>query len=170
MCKASKSHWPWLWPFKITQGQMWWCHWTLHTWFTWHICWYIYIYLYSSHMSIPHRLALIATRNVFSYLLSLCPNYENRKCTGWPLNDLECCKGKGTPYMNYCLRVPNFTRFQSLVFQTVGVLGCLHRVQWWIWNFRKKVAKNRTLKISKIFADLQTYGWYSYSFLVWLKS
>ncbi len=28
--KASKSEWPWLWPFKVTQGKMWWCHLTLH--------------------------------------------------------------------------------------------------------------------------------------------
>ena len=31
--KVSKSQWPWLWPFQVTQSQMWWCHWTLHIWF-----------------------------------------------------------------------------------------------------------------------------------------
>ncbi len=26
----SKSQWPWLWPYKVTQVEMWWCCWTLH--------------------------------------------------------------------------------------------------------------------------------------------
>ncbi len=30
---ALKSEWPWLWPFKVTQGQMSWCDWTRHIWF-----------------------------------------------------------------------------------------------------------------------------------------
>ncbi len=30
--RASKSEWPWIWPFKVTR-RMWWCHWTCHTWF-----------------------------------------------------------------------------------------------------------------------------------------
>ncbi len=28
-----KSGWPWLQPFKVTQGQIWWCRWTPHIWF-----------------------------------------------------------------------------------------------------------------------------------------
>ena len=47
---------------------MWWCHWTRHTWFP--------VDIYSNHMSISHHLALIGTQNIFSYLLSLGPNYE----------------------------------------------------------------------------------------------
>ena len=35
--------------------------------------------VYSNRMSVSHRLAVIATRNVFSYLLSLGPNYEKSK-------------------------------------------------------------------------------------------
>ncbi len=30
--KPSKCQWPWLWPYKVTQGEMWWCCWTLHMW------------------------------------------------------------------------------------------------------------------------------------------
>ncbi len=98
-----KSERPWIWPFKLTQG-IWWCHWTLHKWFR--------IDIYSNHMSNSHRLALIAAQKVFSYLLSLGPNYENRKCTEWTLNDLELKKAKGTLYMlTYYPWVPNFTPF-----------------------------------------------------------
>ncbi len=28
--KSLKSSRPWVWPFKVTQGQIWWCHWTLY--------------------------------------------------------------------------------------------------------------------------------------------
>ncbi len=45
----------------------------LHIWFPTNI--------YSNHMSISRRLALIATQNVFSYLLSLRCILKNRKCT-----------------------------------------------------------------------------------------
>ncbi len=31
--KASKCEWPCIWPLKVTQGQMWRCHWTLPIWF-----------------------------------------------------------------------------------------------------------------------------------------
>ncbi len=64
----------------ITQGQMWCCHWTHHIWFP--------IHINSKHMSIFHHLALIATWNVFSYLLSSGPNYEksnvHRMTSPWP--------------------------------------------------------------------------------------
>ncbi len=68
--KSLKSEWPWLWPFKVTRSQRWWCHWTLH------ICFPIDIL---NRMSISHRLAVIAIQNGFSYLLSLDPNYEKSK-------------------------------------------------------------------------------------------
>ena len=29
---APKSQWPWLWPYKVTQVEMWWYCWTLHMW------------------------------------------------------------------------------------------------------------------------------------------
>ena len=28
--KPSKCQWSWLWPYKVTRDQMWWCCWTLH--------------------------------------------------------------------------------------------------------------------------------------------
>ena len=31
--KALKCQWPWLWRVKVTQGQVWWCHWTPDIWF-----------------------------------------------------------------------------------------------------------------------------------------
>ena len=72
--------WPWILHFKVTQGQMWWCHWTRHIWFP--------IHIYSNHMSNSHCLALIATQKVISYLLPLGPNYENsqvhRMTSKWP--------------------------------------------------------------------------------------
>ena len=58
--------------------------------------------MYSNRMSISHHLAVIATQNVFPYLLSLGLNCEKSKvCTKWPKNDLECYKAKGTPYTGY---------------------------------------------------------------------
>ncbi len=98
-----------IWPFKVTQGQMWWCHWTRHTWFP--------IDIYSNHMSNSHHLALIATQNVFSYLLSSGPNYKkkskvHRITSKWPWT----LKAKGTPYMlKYYPRVPNFTPLSSTI-------------------------------------------------------
>ena len=32
--KPSKSQSPWLWPYKVNQGEMWWRCWTLHMWFS----------------------------------------------------------------------------------------------------------------------------------------
>ncbi len=32
--KALKYKWPW--PFMVTQGRMWWCHWTPNIWFPMH--------------------------------------------------------------------------------------------------------------------------------------
>ncbi len=40
---------------------------------------FIYIYIYGNRMSISRRLAVTATQKVFSYLLSLDPNYEKSK-------------------------------------------------------------------------------------------
>ncbi len=92
---------------------------------------------YCNHMSDSHHLALIATQNVFSYLLSLG---EKRTCTKWPQNELECYKAKCTPYRWNCLPVPNFTLFCSLItrFRDNWSFLFLHRLDWWIWNFRKK--------------------------------
>ena len=35
--KPSKSHWPWLWPYKVTQGQISWCCWTLQ------LCYFLFV-------------------------------------------------------------------------------------------------------------------------------
>ncbi len=40
---------------------------------------YVFLLIYMSSRSISHRLAVIATRNVFCHLLSLGPNYEKSK-------------------------------------------------------------------------------------------
>ncbi len=124
---------------------MWWCHWTCHTWFP--------IDMYINYMTNSHSLALIAAQKVFSNLLSLGPNYENRKCTEWPQKDLELKKAKGTQYIYYNKPpVPNLTPFCSTIARFPDNWGFwfLHRLQWWIWNFRKKFVKNQKLKISKI--------------------
>ncbi len=42
---------------------------------------YMVSYYSNNRMSISHRLSVIGTQNVFSYLLSLGPNCEKRKCT-----------------------------------------------------------------------------------------
>ena len=91
--------------FKVTQGQMGWCHWTLHIWFPTHI--------YSKRMSISHRLVVIATQNVFSYLLSLGPNYEKSKVHRmtpkwhWTL--------KGQRYLIYFELLPMSPKFHSVL-------------------------------------------------------
>ena len=122
---------------------MWWCHWTLHIWFP--------IDIYSNCMSISHRLALIATQNVFSYLLSLGTNYEKSNVhwmiSKWPW----MLQGQKYPiYVIYYPRVPNFTPFfalRSFFFPGNWGFWFLHRLQWWIWNFRKKIFQNWKLKI-----------------------
>ena len=137
--KASKSEWPWLWHFKVTQGQMSWCNLTLH-------------------IRFPIDISIIITcshAKCFPLSLFIRPHYGNRKCTKWPHNDLERYKVKGTPYIYKVLPVPvrhNFTAFCSTIGPFPDNLGFwfLHRVQWWIWNFQKKIVENRKLKISRI--------------------
>ncbi len=82
------------------------------------------------------------------------------KCTEWPQNDLELKKAKGTLYMlKYYPRVPNFTPFCSTIARFPDNWGFwfLHRLQWWIWYFRKRFVKNQKLKISKI-ANVVLWG------------
>ena len=141
-----KSEWPWLWPFKVTQGQMWWCHWTLHIWFS-------MIYIYSNHMSLS-LLALMATQNVFSYLLSLGPNYEKSRVhwltPKWPWMPQN---QRYTIYVEILPTSPNFSPFCSTTARfpdTWGFWFLHYKVQWWTWNFRKKFVKNQKLKILKI--------------------
>ncbi len=105
--------------------------------------WYI-----SNYMSNSHRLALIAAQKVFSYLLPLGLNDQksqvHRMTLKWPSTE------KGTLYMlKYYPRVPNFTPCCSTIARFPDNWGFwfLHRLQWY---FRKKIVKNRKLKISKI--------------------
>ena len=69
-------------------------------------------------------------------------------------NDLECYKAKGTIYMlNYDPWVPNFTPFCFTIARFPDNWAFFYffdRLQWWIWNFQKKIMKNWKLKISKI--------------------
>ena len=78
--KALKSECPWLWPLKVSQGQISWCHSTFSIWFPIDIC--------SNYMHISHRLAPIATQNIFSCMLPLRPNHEKsqvyRMIPKWP--------------------------------------------------------------------------------------
>ncbi len=53
-------------------------NWTRHTWFP--------IDMYGNCMSNSHCLALIAAHKVFSYLLSLGPNYEKSQVHQMTLN------------------------------------------------------------------------------------
>ncbi len=109
-------------------------------------------------MSISHRLAVIATQNVFSYLLSLGPNYGKSKVTGieWPQNDIEWYKTKGTPYMlNNYPWVPNFIPFCTKI--ALFPDNCfffffllLHRLHGKFEICEKKIVKNPKTKISKI--------------------
>ena len=140
--KASKSEWPWLWPFKVTQGQMWWCHWTLHIWFP--------IDIYSNRMSVSHRLAAIATQNVFSYLLSLGPNNEKLKVHRMTL------KATRPKVPHICLTTTHESQIslrfalQSFIFQIIEVfdfsIGCKGEFE----IFDKQIIKNWILKIAKI--------------------
>ena len=132
--KASKSEWHWIWPFKVTQDQMWWCHWIQHTWFP--------IHKYSNHMPNSHRLALIATQNVISYPLLLGPTYASSKVHRmapkwhWTL--------KGQMYPIYVVpRVPNVTPFCSTISRFPNNWGfwLLHRLLCWIWKFGEKTLK-----------------------------
>ncbi len=109
--------WPWKVKFKVTQGQMWLCRCNHQLWFA--------IDIYSNHRSNSHHLALIATQNVFSYLLSLGLNYEilqvHRMTSKWPrrLKDQRyaLCVVERTHESQISLRFA----LRSLVFQIIEV-------------------------------------------------
>ncbi len=90
--------------FKVAKGQMWWCYWTLHTWFP--------IDIYSNRMSISRHFALIASRNVLSYLLIFGLNYEiwqmHQMTPKWPWA-LQYQR-----YAIYILLVPTSPKFHSV--------------------------------------------------------
>ncbi len=107
-----------LWPFKVPQGRMWWCH-------------FLLIYIVTSCLS--NCLALIIARNVFSRL-PLGSNYEKSQMhqmnPKWPW----ALQGQ-----RYVLLLPTSPRFrlQSLCFTDNWGVWFLHKVQWWIWNLKK---------------------------------
>ena len=88
-------------------------------------------------MSISHRLAPIDTRYVFSYVLSLGPNYEF-KISNAP-NDVKmalsdtCTRSKVRHiYLIVDPQVPNFTPYRSAIARGPDNCGVwfLHGVQW----------------------------------------
>ncbi len=92
-------------PFKVAQGQAWWCHSTHHIWFP--------IHLYSYDMFISHSLSLIATQNVLSYPFLLGSKLRKIESALYMTpNDLECYKVKGTPYM---LNYSASSKFHSMI-------------------------------------------------------
>ncbi len=113
-----------------------------------------YWHIQQSHVELsPLITTHITTHNVFSYLLSLGPKYEksqvHRMTPKWPWR----LKGQRYPYMLYKYpRATNFTPFCSTIARFPDNWGFwfLHRLQCWIWYFRKKIIKNQKLKISKI--------------------
>ncbi len=95
-------------------------------------------------------LALIVTRNVFSYLVSLGSSYEKSQMHQMTPIDLERYQVKRTPYMhNQYTRVPNFSPFCSTLdcFPDNWDFRCFYKVQWRIWSLRKKIVKIGNSKI-----------------------
>ena len=87
------------------------------------------------------------------FLLSLIISPKLWKIESAP-NDLKmtlnATRSKG-PYICWTTS-PKFhsVLFYDRLFTDNWGFWFLHRIQWWIWNFRKKIIKNRKLKISKI--------------------
>ncbi len=96
-------------------------------------CWpHVYLSPFNSYGPAKCLLPSFTIRSKLPKIANV-PNY--------PPNDIERFKIKGMPYAYYqYLRVPNFTPFWSTItrFPDNSGLGFLHRLQWWIWNFRKK--------------------------------
>ena len=130
--KASKSDCPWLWHFMVE------CDDVIG------LSMLFPIDTYSNHIPSQTVLTLMAARNVFSYLLSLGQSYVKSKMhqmtPKWPW---MLPSQSYTIYVDYCLRDPNFSPFHSTIVRFPDNLVLFHRVQWWIWNFRKK----KSLKI-----------------------
>ncbi len=108
--------------------------------------------IYSNRMSISHRSAVIATQKMFSSisLLHVGTNYGKSKVhwmtSKWPW------MLQGQRYFIPPARPKILTPFCSTITRFPDNWGFwfLHRLQWWIWNFRTKIVKDRKLEISKI--------------------
>ena len=75
-------------------------------------------------------------------------------------NNLKHLTVKSTLHtLNTNPKDPNFTPFRSTIasFPENWVFLFIHRLQWWIWYFGKKILKNQKPKISKI-ANLVLWG------------
>ena len=126
--------------FKFTQVQMWWCHLTLHIWFT--------IGIYNNYMSISHCLALIATQHFFLISLVIRPHCE--KLQMHQMTPKWHWKLQGQRYTAYVLLLPDGPKFHSVSLYDRSFFWFLHSAQWWMWNFQTEIVKNRKLKMSKI--------------------
>ena len=106
---------------------------TAHRWLLTHL-WTIFFLQWARR----HRAA--AFSNVTSRWYCLLFR-QNRRPEMWPCHELNCYPG-----------IPNFPPFCSTIARFPDNWGFwfLHRVQWWICNFREEFIKNHTLKISKI--------------------
>ena len=90
-------------------------------------------------------LEIVFLEVVFSKKIAMAPKD--------PKMILNATRPKVPPSMlNYCPGVPNSTAFCYIVvnFPDNWAFMFRHRLQWWIRNFRRKIVKNRWLKISKI--------------------
>ena len=76
---------------------------------------FLLIYM-SKCMSIAHRLAVIATQNVFFYLLSLGPNYEKYRMISHPMTSKWAWMLQGQRYPIYVKVSPATPKFHSVLF------------------------------------------------------
>ncbi len=85
--ESSKSEWPWHWPFTVTRSNVmvpWNSSCMTH--------WYLIV-----RTCLPLTVLLLKTFEFFIIFLIIKPKFrKHRKCTEWPLNDLEHYKYKGT--------------------------------------------------------------------------
>ena len=117
---------------------------------------FLLIHIYSNYMFISHRLAVIATQNISSYLLSSVPNYEkwkgHRVTSKW--SRTLCIQGQRYPvYVELLPTSPNDF--------SIGFNGKFE-------IFEKKIVKNWKLKISKI-PNKVLWGWLGGKFRTNLK-
>ena len=83
--------------------------------------------------------------NVVSFFFVLV----HRLIPNWPWR----LQGQRYPiFVELLPRVPDFSLFRPMTLSFPGNWGLrsLHRLQWWFWNFREKIVKNRKHKMSNI--------------------
>ena len=149
-----------------------WCHWTLHT--------LAPIDLYSNHMSISHRLPLIATQYIshrlaliatqyeFSYLLSLGPYYEKWQVQRMTPKWHWTLKGQRYPiYFELLPTSRNVTPFCSTIARfpyNLGVFCCCFSIEYngkfeiFAKIFFKKIGNSNFQKSPTLFSEDQWGG------------